>query len=302
MRFYEALDLRGQPLNLDLTFSCGQAFRWRKLQNGFWRGVVRDKLVELATQDGLLLWRTFPEKCEDLVRDYLRLDDDVNEIYSHLAASDQHLADLVARFYGLRLLKQDPQEALISFVCSTVSNIPRISATIESIASQFGTMVCERDGLCYYAFPSIERLAQLEHRELSNVKSIGFRSRNVASVARQVVEHGENWLNSLADLSYEEARDSLMSIVGVGRKIADCTCLFALGKDEAVPVDTHVRQIARRLWGVGANTSSLTNRLYERIACAFREHYGMWAGWAQQFLFYEDLLRSKSSGSNTVSP
>ncbi|MGQ9454400.1 MAG: DNA glycosylase [Armatimonadota bacterium] len=292
---YEAFDLYGQPLNLDLTFSCGQAFRWRKLQNGFWRGVVRDKLVELATQNGLLVWRTFPEKCEDLVRNYLRLDDDVNAIYSQLASSDRRLADLIGRFYGLRLLKQDPEEALISFVCSVVSNIPRISATIEAVASQFGDLVCERDGLCYYAFPSIKRLAQMEHRDLSSIKSMGFRSRSVASVARQVVERGEDWLNSLAGLSYEEARYSLMSIVGVGRKIADCTCLFALGKDEAVPVDTHVRQIARRLWGLGLNTSSLTKGLYECIACAFRERYGMWAGWAQQFLFYEDLLRTKDS-------
>ncbi|MGB9619857.1 MAG: DNA glycosylase, partial [Armatimonadota bacterium] len=106
------IDLHGQPLDLNLTLTCGQAFRWRKLASGVWRGVVRDSLVELLAEDGNLYWRTYPDADEMLVRDYLRLTDDVKGIYSRLSQTDAHLACLVMRFYGLRLLRQDPSETL----------------------------------------------------------------------------------------------------------------------------------------------------------------------------------------------
>ncbi|MCX8052731.1 MAG: hypothetical protein N3B12_02900 [Armatimonadetes bacterium] len=315
------LDLQGQPLNLDLTLACGQSFRWRKHEDGVWRGVVRDKLVELSVENNTLLWSTHPEEDEELVRDYLRLGDGVNYIYSQLACADPYIAGLIDRFRGLRLLRQDPTETLFSFVCSTVNSIPRISAAVEALSRFYGELVCvlthhpkstiRRDGdkmdfpfreesvakggICYYASPTIFRLAQADSVALAKTGCLEFRGFNLKSVAEQLIEKGENWLTSLRDLCYEQARDELLTIKGIGRKIADCVCLFSLDKDEAVPVDTHVLRIALRLWLPQMAGKSLTDTLYRRIAEEFRARYGRLAGWAQQFLYYEDLLRGRTT-------
>jgi N-glycosylase/DNA lyase len=287
----ERIDLKGQPLDLESTFGCGQAFRWRKREDGVWHGVVRDRLVELAVEGGVLHWRTYPDGARALVEDYLRLADDVKSVYRELSGRDPHLAALVRRFHGLRLLRQDPTEALISFVCSAANSIPRICRAIEELASRYGELVCEKETLCYHAFPTPERLASAK---LEGHASLGFRGRIVMSVAGHIIERGEGWLIGLRDMSYSDAREQLLSIRGVGRKIADCVCLFALDKDEAVPVDTHIRQIAHRLFLPEMNAKSVTDGVYRQIVEAFGERYGELAGWAQQFLYYEDLLRSRT--------
>lgn len=289
------MDLRGQPLNLDITFSCGQAFRWHKTSNGIWQGVVQNKLLEFMTDGNRLLWRMLPNNDEYLVRDYLRLEDDVNAIYARLSGADPHLAGLVVRFSGLRLLRQDPTETLFSFICSAANSIPRISAAIEALASRYGEFICERGDVCYYAFPSVEKLAGADPSELSIMKPLSFRGKTLQQVAEELVSRGANWLISLRGKSYEEARKELLSIPGVGRKIADCVCLFSLDKDQAVPVDTHIRRLALRLWGAEFEGKSLTDRLYDRIVNGFTKRYGNLAGWAQQFLFYEDLLLDRKA-------
>ena len=292
----QLLELRGQPLDLDLSLACGQAFRWRKREDGIWSGVVRDRLVELASADGSIFWRTHPEGDPSLVHDYLRLSDDVNATYAALAESDPHVARLIERFPGLRLLRQDPAETLLSFVCSAANSIPRISAAIEALSSLFGELVCEKESSCYYAFPRIEALANADQRVLEQTESLAFRGRNLRTVAQQLVDRGDEWLASLRGVSYSEARDQLMAMRGVGAKIADCVCLFSLDKDEAVPVDTHVRQLAHRLFLPDMKAKSITDSVYRRIGAEFAARYGRYAGWAQQFLFYEDLLRTRARG------
>ncbi len=292
----EELDLLGQPLNLDLTLACGQAFRWRRMASGAWQGVVGDKLMELRAEGGAVLWRTYPEHDEPLVRDYLRLGEDVNSIYDELARADPYVAGLIDRFHGLRLLRQDPAETLLSFVCSAANSIPRISAAIEELAMLYGDLVCEHAGSCYYAFPRIARLADADPLVLAETASLQFRGENLRLIAGQVRQRGEHWLISLRGVPYEAARAELLAIRGVGRKIADCVCLFSLDKDEAVPVDTHVRQLAQRLWAPEVAGKSLTDALYRRVVDAFAARYGPLAGWAQQFLFYEDLMRTRSMG------
>ena len=149
----ERLYLKKQPLDLDYTLGCGQAFRWRKRPGGLWSGVVRDKLVELAVEDGFLLWQTYPESDRALVEDYLRLSDDVNSVYASLSAADPHVAGAIRKFHGLRPLRQDPTETLLSFVCSAANSIPRIMDSVEELARLFGELVCVKEECCYYALP-----------------------------------------------------------------------------------------------------------------------------------------------------
>lgn len=287
----EKIDLQGQPLDLDLTMSCGQAFRWRKRRDGTWSGVVRDKLVELDIRDGTLYWRTSPHSDQALVEDYLRLNDDVDAIYAVLSDMDDHLASLIDRFRGLRILRQDPTETLFSFVCSAANNIPRIMNAVEELAVTYGNLVCELGGLCYYAFPISEVIAGADPTPLHDTKTLGFRGRLIKGVAKELLMRGDNWLPSLRNASYSEAKSSLVELPGVGSKIADCVCLFSLDKDEAVPIDTHIRQIAHKLFLPELKTKTLTDGVYRCITNVFSQRYGKYAGWAQQFLYYEDLSR-----------
>lgn len=296
----QAIDLQGQPLDLDTTLACGQAFRWRRREDGIWHGVIGDRLIELFVEGDVLCWRTFPGGGLELVSDYLRLSDDVNAIYANLGDSDPYLKGVIERFHGLRLVRQDPNEALLSFVCSAANSIPRISRAIEEMARLYGELVCEQGSLCYYAFPKPERLARLQPRELYSVGSLGFRGEVLRSVSGHILGQGEGWLTGLRETDYEDAKQQLTAMRGVGAKIADCVCLFSLDKDEAVPVDTHVRQLAHRLFLPDMKAKSITDAVYKRIVEAFRERYGPHAGWAQQFLFYEDLLRSRESSRDAT--
>ncbi len=288
------IDLAGQPLDLELTLNCGQAFRWRRLPNGTWQGVVGDRLIELRLEDGCLYWQTFPDGGEHIIRDYLLLDIDVSEIYSRLSENDPHLADLAQRFAGMRLVRQAPVETLMSFVCSAANSIPRIAAAIEQLCITLGDTVCTVNGICYYAFPTLEAIADAPTETLRNTCLLAFRGDNLKGVAHQLLERGNTWLPSLRNCDYADAKSQLLGIRGIGPKIADCVCLFSLDKHQAVPVDTHIYQLAKRLFLTTMSTRTITESVYARIQQEFTSRYGNFAGWAQQFLFYEDVLRSRA--------
>ena len=130
---------------------------------------------------------------------------------------------------------------------------------------------------------------------------MAFRGRNLKEVARQLADRGPDWLVSLRSAPYRQAKAELLGIKGVGEKIADCVCFFSLDKDEAVPVDTHVRQLAQRLFLPEMKARSITSAVYRRISEVFADRYGPYAGWAQQFLYYDDLLRTRKRGQGRLS-
>lgn len=283
-----AINLNKQPLNLDYIFNCGQAFRWQRSSDGIWYGVVQDKLVELKHEDNILYWETHPIADEGLVRHYLRLDDDIKQIYEYLSEKDNHLASLINKYRGLRVLRQEPTETLFSFMCSAATSIPRISASISELSNRYGEIVCYKNTVYYKSFPTIKTLADANVDDLRAIKTLAFRGRNIHLAANQILEKGDNWLPSLKEISFDDARNELISIRGIGEKMADCICLFSLDKDEAVPIDTHIRQVAMKIIP-DIKCKTITNSVYKCIRNAFFNRYGEYAGWAQQFLFLDDL-------------
>jgi N-glycosylase/DNA lyase len=288
------LDISHDELNLDYTLPSGQAFRWRKSPDNWWTGVLRNRVIRIRQAASGFEWRTYPEPDDlALIHDYFRLDDDVMSIYSRLASADEHLVGIIDRFRGLRMLRQEPHETLLSFICSAANSIPRISAAVKELSKIYGRHILALDGESYYAFPTVEALADADPLALASLGGLGFRGPALKSVAQQLLQRPPGWLESLRSENYVTAKAELLTLRGVGQKIADCVCLFSLDKDEAVPVDTHVRQLAVRLYMPEIMTKTITTTAYDRIAGFFRDRFGDLAGWAQQFLFYEDLLRSR---------
>ncbi|HEY3297746.1 MAG TPA: hypothetical protein VGK34_03735, partial [Armatimonadota bacterium] len=179
---------------------------------------------------------------------------------------------------------------LLSYICSAANSVTRISTAVEVVSRDYGEFITSLDGRDYYTFPTSAALAAADVQCMAGRCSLGFRCANLNSVAQQIVDRSVEWLNSLRQASYEVARAELLGIRGVGLKIADCVLLFALDKDEACPVDTHIRQVAIKYYMPEFKQKTLTPAVYQQIADYFRTKFGRYAGWAQEYLFYDDLL------------
>jgi N-glycosylase/DNA lyase len=269
------LDCSPEELDLGHTLDCGQAFRWRAQPDGAWIGVVGDRVVRIW-RDGALRYQAWPEE-PDLTR-YFRLDVALSSL-----PRDDALSAAMAVCPGLRVLGQPPLETLLTFVCSPASNIVRITRSVDLLARLYGRPI---EGSGYFAFPSIEALAATEPGELMARTGLGFRGRYLRAVAGELLRRPPKWVERLCAVEHGQARSALQTLPSVGPKIADCACLFGLGHDQAVPVDTHVWALARELFPDEVPTRSLTPSTYELVVAAFGRRYGRWAGWAQQYLYH----------------
>ena len=222
-------------LNLQYTLTCGQAFRWKCDHDGWWSAPVKGKVIRIKEDESGFLWETLPgEPDEELILDYFRLHDDIQAIYHQLSESDPYLKDIIERFSGLRLVRQDPKETLLSFVCSTANSVPRISKAIDELSRKYGHFIVKIGDREHYSFPNEEAFTTANPDDLAKTGGLAWRGPNIAMVAKQILSHPSNWLESLRSAEYEQAKSELMTLRGIGAKIADCVCLFSLDKDQAV--------------------------------------------------------------------
>jgi len=276
-----------QPLDLGLTLSCGQAFRWDH-RGGWWEGVVGGNLWRLR-QDGDRLHYDGPSA--GILRRYLALDENLPAILATVDR-DPVIHHALETYCGLRILRQDPWEILVSFICATNTNIPRIRKMISSLAQNFGGEIPGTDGP-RYRFPSPGDLSR--GIDLLGTCRLGYRERSVAEAAARVA--GDPGLpGRISGLPFDEARDTLLSFRGIGEKAADCILLFGYHRLEAYPVDVWIRRImyARYLEPLpGARVPS--EKEDRRIREFGRHYFGAYAGYAQEYLFCarENLNRGR---------
>jgi N-glycosylase/DNA lyase len=267
------------PFDLAATLESGQAHRWRK-EDQWYSGVVRGNFIKVRqTPRGMeFCCQPWPEKAlVPILQSYFRLDDDLSSIYAAIT-QDSRVADMVARYPGLRVLRQEPWECLIAFICSANSNIPRIHQVMERMAESFGDPIA-MNGEVRHAFPTPAQLAEAGEAELRRL-GLGFRAPYVDKAARRVLEKGLD-LDALLHLPYAQAKEKLMECPGIGPKIADCILVFSLEKMEAFPIDVWVRRALAEWYFPGEKTPS--NRVLEEWAHGY---FGRYGGYAQQYLFH----------------
>ncbi|XP_074655412.1 N-glycosylase/DNA lyase-like [Tubulanus polymorphus] len=304
MKNWLSLPCSLQQLRLDITLVCGQSFRWKEVQKGEWRSVLRDKVWTLRQTENSIEYIIHDDDSEPLrtesenqqiLRDYFQLDVDLVKIYNQWVTDDPNFRAKSEHFPGVRILRQDPIENLFSFICSSNNHINRIGSMVDKLCVNYGEFVAVVDGVDYYNFPRVDKLAGDRVEDDLRRLGFGYRAKYIGESARFIVKNGgaEKWLFALRDASYEDAHSRLTELCGVGAKVADCVCLMSLDKPGAIPVDTHVWKIACRDYRIKSlqTAKSLTQTIYKDIGEFFRKLWGEYAGWAQSVLFSAELRR-----------
>ncbi len=291
------------PLNLEATLFCGQAFRWQKLSDHAFQGVVYGEIVRLTEvhHGRILIESTAPhlnhQSLPDFTRHYLGFEDNLNDLFSRsFIKKYPHLYRGASHYFGLRLLRQEPFETLISFMCAQGIGVALIRRQVLLLSQNFGRFIT----ITEYKFPAPNALAHADLSRLAQCTNNNLiRARNIQRVA-QAVADGDLDLSALSapHCDFETARASLLRYHGIGDKIADCVCLFGLGHRSAFPIDTHVRQYLSAWFGISTKSVSLTSTEYQRLCREARAILGeVNTGLAGQLLFHywrKDIKAMKS--------
>ncbi|KAE8100695.1 hypothetical protein FH972_018564 [Carpinus fangiana] len=296
-----SLGLTQSELSLPLTFPTGQTFRWRQTGPLQYTGVVHSHLVSLKhLQNGDVSYclhhtTTSEAKARLALLDFLNAGISLSDVWAVFSASDPRFAELASHLGGARVLRQDPLECLVQFLCSSNNNIARITKMVDFVSS-LGDYLGTVEGFEFHQFPSLERLAKVSEDEL-RAAGFGYRAKYLIGTVNALQSKpggGAEWLASLRNLDLQEVIDALSTLPGVGPKVAACIALFSLDQHHAIPVDTHVWQIATRYLLPELAGARLTPRLCSRVAEAFVSKYGKYAGWAQTLLFIAELPSQKA--------
>ena len=240
---------------------------------------IRENLAEAAGRDGnrkansqgeTILYCT-QEEYDTFWKEYFDLSVSYSDYIGQIDEQDDYLKSAAAFGGGIRILRQDTWEMIITFILSQQNNIPRIKGLIRALSERYGKKCETPEGRAYYAFPCAEELSRAAEEELRELK-LGYRSKYICQTARMVAG-GEIDLDALKEMEYTEARTELMRLSGIGGKVADCICLFALHQMDAFPVDTHIKKVLE---------------LHYPHGFPFEKYRGC-AGVMQQYIFYYDL-------------
>lgn len=253
-----------RDFDLAQTLDCGQSFRWSEQADGSFKGIAFGKCVTLRL-DGTRLYIDNASKAdfENIWYNYFDFGLDYGKIREDISKIHPVLADAAKYAPGIRILRQEPFEALCTFIISQNNNIKRIKGIVQRLCECFGQQIDDNE----FAFPTAHRLSELSPDDLAPLRA-GFRNRYLIDAAQRV-SSGEVDLEICKTIDYDSARSELMKIVGVGQKVADCTLLFGMHRIEAFPVDVWMKRAMEKLFpNMNGND------------------FGKYAGIAQQYIFH----------------
>lgn len=256
-------------------FECGQCFRWNKTVKNTYIGIVFGKLIEVEKKDNnLIIYNTTEEDFINIWANYFDLYRDYDEV-KNILSKDELLEQAVNFGDGIRLLRQEPFEIVISFIISANNRIPMIKRAIDRISKRWGNKI-EYNGEIYYSFPQIEKIGKATVEELREC-GIGFRADYIYKTVKLLLE--KNNIDKIITSSDDQCHKSLQELPGIGPKVSDCIMLFSMGKYSAFPVDVWVKRAMQHFY-LAPDVS------LPKIREFGRDKFGVLSGFAQQYLFY----------------
>ena len=289
---WTAIHLSG-PLALAETLESGQAFRWRKIEREesetHYEGVIFGNLVRVRQVNGKVIFKSEPDPesaLKPILEDYLGLNHDLESIYAEISR-DEQVGSAIDEYPGMRVLRQDPWECLVAFICSANNNIPRISQNVEDIASAFGPPISGAD-TDRRAFPCPDSIVEAGETALRELR-LGFRAKYIAASAERVA-NADIDLFALRETPYREALAEIVTLAGVADKVGNCVLMMSMDKLEAFPVDVWIDR-ALREWYFSESESKRMPRT--RMREWAQKRFGRYAGYANQYLFQSRRLQGK---------
>jgi N-glycosylase/DNA lyase len=274
-------------INLNLTINSGQVFLWDKVEDT-WFGIDDEDLLVIREEPFEVI------SSSKKINKFFREDDNLHKILSEIS-KDSLVKKAVRRFSGLRLMKQDPFQCYISFICSSNSSIQNIRRMLKNLCNKFGNEI-EFNKKQFFTFPKPEKLSSASNRELLSC-GLGFRAKYVKQAAK-MASLGKINFESLRKENYKTALDMLKTVPGIGNKVADCILLFSLDKLESFPLDRWTQRILQKYYSkiyVDIQGKSLTEKKYTELHEKIVEYFGPYAGYSQQFLFKMERDLNKKS-------
>ena len=264
-------------------FDCGQCFRWNKQNNGSYTGVFKNNVLNVQKQGNTAIFKGICNgDIKEIVKDYFDLDRDYEGIKKQLSKIDENVKTSVEYGKGIRILNQDLWETIISFIISANNNIPRIKGIIERLSKAYGKEI-DWNGDKYYTFPTAEELKDVSVEDFRKLGT-GFRDIRLYETTHMILDGKVNLEQLQNNPNTIEVREQLLSLSGVGPKVADCILLFStLKRFEVFPIDVWVRRVMNELYIKNPDENKVNKKEIEKLA---KEKFGNLAGIAQQYLFY----------------
>ena len=269
-----------EPIHI---FDCGQCFRWDIQPNGSYTGVFKGNVMNVKREGNTVIFKGICNgNIREICNDYFDLERNYEEIKEQLSKIDDNVKTSVVYGSGIRILNQDLWETIISFIISANNNIPRIKGIINRISKKYGKEI-EWNVNKYYTFPTVEELSKASVEDLRAL-GLGFRDVRVYETTRKILYKEVNLKELENEKDTEKVRETLLTLPGVGPKVADCILLFStLKRFEVFPIDVWVRRVMNDLYIKNPDETKVNKKEIEKLA---KEKYGNLAGLAQQYLFY----------------
>mgnify|MGYP005630730941 FL=1 len=264
-----------QKINVENSINSGQVFLWKKNKE-FWYGVNGNDVLKVDENGNTNSYQNYNV-------DFFRKNDNLDKIIKSIS-KDKTVKIAVKKFQGLRILRQDPFQCLISFIVSSNSNIPKIKSNMENISKKFGKKI-KFQNQEFFLFPNPKKLAKVPINEITSC-GVGYRAKFIKDAAK-IIDKKEIDFDYLKKCDYQDAKENICQIPGVGNKVADCVLLFSLDKLEAVPLDRWIIRILEKYYSkkFEMNTKTITEKQYNILHKKIVNHFGPFAGYSQQFLF-----------------
>lgn len=264
-------------------FECGQCFRWNKQEDGSYIGIFLNNVLQVnETEDKIIFKGICDGNIEEVVKQYFDLDRDYEKIQNELKKIDENMEKSINYGQGIRILNQDLWETIISFIISANNNIPRIKGIIERLSKKYGKAISYNNNI-YYTFPTPEELKDVTVEDFRKL-GLGFRDIRLYETTQSILNKKVDLEKLKQEENFNKVRETLLTLSGVGPKVADCILLFStLKRFEAFPIDVWVRRVMNELYIHEEEEKKVKQKQIEQIAY---EKFGNLAGLAQQYLFY----------------
>ena len=272
-----------ESFELKHIFECGQCFRWNEEKDGSYTGVFKGNVLNVQKDGQEIIFKGLVNgNIKEVVEDYFDLKRNYTEIKETLSKVDKYLKNSIEYGTGIRILNQDLWETIVSFIISANNNIPRIKLIIERLSKKYGREI-EWNGVSYYTFPTVEEMKNATIEDLREL-GVGFRDVRIYETTHMVLDGKINFDDLHKEVDTLKVREKLLSLSGVGPKVADCILLFStLKRFDVFPIDVWVRRVMNDLYIKNEDETKVNKNEIIKLA---NEKFGALEGLAQQYLFY----------------